>query len=48
MAKHVKINEPNAPDTVFFGLILINFGPLNILPNIKPPISENMHPNNIV
>ena len=33
--------EPIAPDIVFFGLIFVNFGPLKILPNTKPPISES-------
>ena len=43
-----KNKEPIAPDIVFFGLILVNFGPLKILPKIKPPISEATHPNRII
>ncbi len=38
--KIVKITEPIDPEIVFLGLIFVNFGPLNILPKIKPPISE--------
>ena len=37
-----------APDTVFFGLIFVNFGPLNKLPNINPPISEAIQPSKII
>ncbi len=32
--------EPREPAIVLFGLIFVNFGPLKILPKIKPPISE--------
>ena len=32
--------EPIEPETVLFGLIEVNFGPLNIFPKINPPISE--------
>ena len=32
------------PEIVFFGLIFVNLGPLKILPNIKPPMSENIQP----
>ena len=39
------INDPNAPEIVLLGLILVNFGPLNILPKIKPPISEAIQLN---
>ena len=35
-----QITDPIEPDIVFFGLIFVNFGPLKIFPNIKPPISE--------
>jgi hypothetical protein len=35
-----KIIEPRAPDIVLFGLIFISLGPLKILPNTNPPISE--------
>ena len=37
-----------APDTVFFGLTFVNFGPLNKLPNTKPPISEAIQPSKII
>ena len=35
------------PDIVLLGLILVNFGPLNIFPKIKPPISELIQANKI-
>ena len=35
-----QIIEPVAPIIVLFGLILLNFGPLNVLPKIYPPISD--------
>ena len=35
------------PEIVLLGLIFVNFGPLNSLPNTKPPISEAIHPNKI-
>ena len=41
-----KIKDPIAPDIVLFGLIFVNFGPLNIFPNISPPISELIQANN--
>ena len=40
-----KVKEPKLPDIVLLGLIFINLGPLNILPNKIPPISEDMHIN---
>ena len=40
----VKKIEPIDPAIVFFGLILVNFGPLINLPKINPPMSEAMHP----
>ena len=36
-----KINDPNDPEIVLFGLILVNFLPPIILPTIYPPVSEN-------
>lgn len=42
--KHVSTIDPTAPDKVFFGLIFVNLGPLNILPKTNPPISEATHP----
>ncbi len=39
--------EPMAPEIVFFGLILVSFGPLNSFPNKKPPISEATQVNRI-
>ena len=35
-------NEPKAPDTVLFGLILVNFFHLKIFPKVQPPISEHI------
>ena len=40
--------EPKLPDIVFFGLIFVNFGPLKILPKRIPPISEDIHINNMI
>ena len=37
-----KIKEPIIPEYVLFGLIFVNFFPLKILPNIYPPISEEI------
>ena len=37
-----KRNEPIEPDMVLLGLILVSFFPLKILPNSKPPMSENI------
>ena len=45
--KIANIREPNAPEIVFFGLIFDNFGPLNVFPTIKPPISEAIQANKI-
>tara|TARA_B100001121_G_C18679575_1_gene617871 strand:+ start:1504 stop:1866 length:363 start_codon:yes stop_codon:yes gene_type:complete len=44
--KTIKVNsiEPNAPEIVLFGLIVVSLGPLNIFPNIYPPISDAIHP----
>ena len=39
------MNEPIDPEIVLFGLILVNFFPLNVLPNINPPMSEFMQIN---
>ena len=38
---------PKTPEYVLFGLILVNFGPLNIFPNKYPPISVDMQVINI-
>ena len=43
-----KIKDPIAPDIVLFGLIFVSLGPLKIFPKIKPPISDPIHPNNII
>ncbi len=43
--KDEKIIDPRAPEIVLLGLIFVNFGPLNILPNIKPPISDATQQN---
>ena len=48
MVMHAKIKEPINPEIVLFGLILVNFGPLNILPTINPPISDAIHPKSSV
>ena len=37
-----KKNDPKTPEIVFFGLILVNFFHLKILPKTYPPISEHM------
>ena len=34
--------EPIIPEYVFFGLIFVNFFPLNVLPNIYPPTSVDI------
>ena len=36
------MNEPIDPEIVLFGLILVSFFPLNIFPQISPPISYNI------
>tara|TARA_B100001027_G_scaffold214205_1_gene186061 strand:- start:1705 stop:1902 length:198 start_codon:yes stop_codon:yes gene_type:complete len=36
------------PDTVFLGLILVNFFPPKVFPNTYPPISEKTQIINIV
>ena len=41
----LNINDPIDPEIVLLGLILEILGPLNILPNIYPPISEAMQVN---
>ena len=40
--KSEKKKEPADPDTVFFGLIFVNFFPLNNFPINNPPISERI------
>ena len=44
--KGIKVNdnikEPIDPEMVLLGLIFVSFLPLNILPKIKPPISESI------
>ena len=34
------INDPYIPENVLFGLMDVNFFPLNVFPNIYPPISD--------
>ena len=41
----LNINDPIDPENVLLGLILEILGPLNILPNKYPPISEAIHVN---
>ena len=36
------INDPIDPEIVLFGLILVSFLPLKILPKISPPTSDNI------
>ena len=42
------MKDPTKPEIVFFGLIFVSFGPLNIFPNKYPPITQAIHPNNKV
>ena len=37
-----KKKDPKTPEIVFFGLILVNFFHLKILPKTYPPMSENI------
>ena len=39
---------PKAPEIVLLGLMFVNFGPLIIFPTIKPPTSDEIHPNKII
>ena len=39
-------NEPIEPEIVLFGLIFVNFFPLNTFPNNKPPTSEQIQIEN--
>ena len=39
----LNIKEPIVPETVLFGLILVNFFPPINLPTTYPPISEKKH-----
>ena len=41
-----QINDPIIPAYVLFGLMDVSFLPLNILPNIYPPISVNIQIDN--
>ena len=43
-----KKKDPKLPEIVLFGLIFVNFGPLKIFPKRIPPISEDIHINNII
>ena len=43
-----KNKDPTNPEIVLLGLIFVNFGPLNNLPIIYPPISEATHPKSII
>tara|TARA_A100001015_G_scaffold47412_1_gene52359 strand:+ start:1215 stop:1445 length:231 start_codon:yes stop_codon:yes gene_type:complete len=42
-----RINEPIQPAIVLLGLMEINLGPLKTFPKSIPPISEDIHINNI-
>ena len=46
VVKLARVNEPNDPAIVLLGLIFVNFGPLKILPNTYPPISDATQPAN--
>ena len=50
MSKHKdeSIREPIAPEIVLLGLIFVNLGPLKILPNISPPISDATQVSKII
>jgi len=41
----LSIIDPIDPEIVLLGLILVILGPLNVLPNIYPPISEEIQVN---
>ena len=47
ITKFLDIYEPINPEYVLFGLIFDSFLPLNILPNINPPISVEIQTNMI-
>ena len=40
--------DPKDPEIVLLGLILVSFGPMNILPKIYPQIYENIQVNKSV
>ena len=42
-----RMKDPIEPAIVLFGLILVNFFPLKVLPKINPPTSEAMQIENI-
>tara|TARA_A100001011_G_C13824764_1_gene640426 strand:- start:4 stop:321 length:318 start_codon:yes stop_codon:yes gene_type:complete len=48
LVKIERKKDPKLPVNVLLGLILVNFGPLNILPKKIPPISEDMQINKII
>ena len=48
LVKTEKIIEPRLPEIVFFGLMLVNLGPLNNLPKTIPPISEEIQINKTI
>ena len=43
-----KTKLPITPEYVFLGLILVNLGPLKILPNVYPPMSVKIQIINII
>ena len=47
ITKVVKIKDPSDPDTVLFGLNLLNLGPLIIFPKKYPPRSDAIQPDRI-
>ena len=48
MNKDEKTKDPIAPEKVLFGLIFVSLAPLNNLPIIKPPMSENAQVSKII
>ena len=56
VAKNIKLDtvinvraiDPIDPERVFFGLILVNFGPWINFPKIYPPRSDAIHPASIM
>ena len=46
--KQLSKKDPADPEIVLLGLIFVIFGPLNILPKIYPPISEDIQVSNNV
>ena len=41
-------SDPTDPAIVLLGLIFVNLGPPNVLPNKYPPMSENIQPKRMI